>query len=141
MKDSKKSESRMLQAMKLGYELCKEGSELSWNDIAKAHKISNSFATALTRFGVVVKKSNKVFEWIGEPPSEELIKKLKADHLQRFNSNKEDKTFEEKTIDDKINHLEFMLDQIFERVDYLFQNLADSKSKDKVSSDWYSESK
>ena len=138
MKDQMKSEKRMLQAMKLGFDLCNEGSELSWNDIAKVHKISNSFSTALIRFGIVTKKSNKVFEWIGEPPSIELVKKIKSDHIQRYHYKEfEDKTFEEKTIDDKINHLEFMIDQIFDRVNYIFESLADDKIKSKVDSTWY----
>ncbi len=137
MKDSKKSDQRVLSAMKLGYQLCKDGDEISWNDIAKAHKISNSFATFLTRLGVIVKLGNRRFDWIGDEPSEDMVKKIKSNHFQRPLLKQEVIDFEQRPIDEKLNQIEFMCNQIFERVEYLFENLATKDAKDKIHSDWF----
>ena len=137
MKDSNKSDQRVLQAMRLGYQLCKEGDELSWNDIASVHKISNSFATSLTRLGVIVKIGNRRFQWIGEEPSEQLVKKVKTNHFERKDFRQENIEFDQRTVDEKLNQIDFMINQIFERVEYLFDSLATKDIKEKVNSDWY----
>jgi hypothetical protein len=128
MKDLKKSDLRMLRAMQLTYELCSEGSEINMRQIATVHKITNAFSTVLTRAGLVVRINRKKYEWIGPEPSLELIQKVRSETAIKKNDDSEieepqneENEFENKTIDEKINHLEFMLDQIFERVNYLFE--------------------
>lgn len=136
-----KSNERVLNALKSIKTLMDQDMPVSFEKMYQVFSISRSTQTGLRELGIIQKLSNKKYQWIGSEPSIEMCESLKDYHYNKYYSDKnEDEPqieFDSQTVDEKLNHINFMLDQLFDRVNYLFENLADNKVKDKVNSDWF----
>jgi len=142
MKNKSKSNERLLLALTSIKTMIDQDQKFSFEKFYDIFKISRSTQTILKKMGIIISLGNKKYQWVGEPPTLELCDKLKKYHNTLYHNTDEqveqpELEFETQTVDDKLNHINFMLDQLFDRVNYIFESLADESVKRNISSEWF----
>ena len=139
-----KSEQRLHTALVMVKTMADQNKEIAFEQISSMLQITNGIGSILKKMGLIVQNGTKKYQWIGSDPDHNMIidfKKCRAKTYYKSNDDDdiiiESKPFQDETIDAKLNHIDFMINEIFERVEYLFSNLADPKIKAKVDSDWF----
>ena len=136
----KNSDDRFLQALnliKLKADLCQP---IKFKGLCETFGISPGIKQAIEELGIISgTQETYIYQWICKSnPDLQMVKSIK--NIFKRDKQKEsviNENFDQLTIDDKINHIEFMLNQIFERVNYLFENLANKEQLKKVDSKWF----
>ncbi len=137
----KNSDERFLQALALIKLKCDLGQKIKFKGICETFGITPAVRLAMVELAIIRETQDAfIYEWTSKNnPDLQMVKSIKSIFKRDKQKDTVKESFEHLTVDDKINHMEFMLSQIFERVNYLFENLADKKQLKKVDSSWYKE--
>lgn len=141
------SEQRVLTALTMVKTLADQDKEILFEQISNMLQISKGLGSVLKKMGTIVQRGVKKYDWIGGEPNYAMVSEFKkCRNNMYYKSDGDDvesdyRPFQEETIDEKLNHLEFMINEIFSRVDYLFTSLATREAKEKINSEWFTGNK
>ena len=135
----KNKNEKLLLFLQSAKSLIDSGDDVNFNKAYEFYSLNRNTQSIMKKLGIIAKIGKNKFEWIGGVPNDEMCNVIKDYHkqLSQTEHQEEKPEFEVQTIDEKLNHINFMLDQLFDRVNYMFESLSDDSIKVKVSSDWF----